>query len=158
MIITNRLADAIRTKHQNKTVIIMGLPLAPTINQSRAIFRGRMINTAEHRQFYSDMNIWRLRHQANIQEFHAFFQNKNLLICEIIHYVHRSRLWTKAGMPKKFDVDNRMKNQIDGLCKALDVDDKWIFKVTCEKRTIEDTAKESSLVVFSEYELESPNC
>lgn len=56
--------------------------------------------------------------------------------------VEHSRIWTKDGMPKSFDADNRRKALQDAVCELLGIDDKWVFcgnteKVACQSKDSE---------------------
>lgn len=79
--------------------------------------------------------------------------------CRFIHidtvfYMQRSRIFTKAGTPKRNDTSNRLKALHDALAKMLGIDDSYFWSCSADKVAVDDEADEGVdiTMVISTYE------
>lgn len=72
--------------------------------------------------------------------------NGSVLKVDIFLVVEHSRVYTKEGKVKQLDSDNFTKSCLDGLCKILGIDDKWIFSSSIEKVTCERKESECAII------------
>lgn len=118
---------------------LTGLPLPPSVNESVAWFRGRMIKTAVHKKFIREFMANRIfatpAFNAMKKEIYRSinFDGPRGLRVDLYFSIEHSRLYSKAGEPKRLDGDNRVKPVLDVLATALGIDDKHIFAGSWEK-------------------------
>jgi len=113
----------------NDFMLFSNYPMPPSINASRTVARGRIINTKESRQFKSDFAL-RCKYHDEFSELkkrcHAWVKDGLLLKTTAIF--HFKTIFTKAGTPRKVDLTNREKSFHDALSEALEIDDSYIFR------------------------------
>ena len=88
---------------------------------------------------------------------HIYIRHKRLSLPENkilrVEYQYLSPDWynkskTSKSIVKKIDVDNLIKLATDGIFRALDIDDSWIFKISAEK--IWGNIKSMNIKIFVE--------
>lgn len=135
---------------------IEGFPVPPSDNDIKKPVRrfakggARKILTFadsdKYLHFKSEANLWYARRQHLYKEQFEIIrqwvdQGEVLeLICDL--RLHRSRIWTQAKHPQRYDAPNRLKALMDTLSKFIGIDDKVFFKTTIEKVEIPDVLTE----------------
>lgn len=124
-------------------MVLSNIPMPPSSNKIYATSykTGRRFKTTEATKFESDFSKWTLTHEYQLGCIKIASQSidpKNLrLIIKTKFKFTYSQLFTKKGIPKKLDLTNRNKMLYDQLCKAVNIDDKYIFK-TIEEKLVDD--------------------
>jgi hypothetical protein len=125
-----------------------GFPMPPSINEQLMSVRGRLIKTKKAREFDKQVNEYCRANRAIIKEI-----KKELtpalamqgLKIDCFFAFHEDRLVTKTKKAKDWlkvlDANNRLKSTLDGISKALEIDDKFFIAGNCEKvscKSLED--------------------
>lgn len=127
--------------HGLLNVYLQGLPMPPTINQSMAIVRGRLISTASKRLFFNEVNTYRIRNFKALQRAANSLQQllaTDPALCfrvDCYFALPHNKLFTKDGRVKIFDANNRLKSALDGLSELIQIDDKYFASGIAEKIT-----------------------
>jgi|WetSurMetagenome_2_1015567.scaffolds.fasta_scaffold283741_2 hypothetical protein len=135
---------------------ISDFPLPPSVNEYLTPIRGRMIKTKVHRDFLQRCMIWSLRSKTTVDLAKDRFMTMKQEMERVQKYsafrvdcffaFHHSRVFTKNGLVKQLDADNRMKPAMDAIVKIFEIDDRLFFSGRCEKITTDFKEKECSLI------------
>lgn len=120
--------------------------MAPSQNRVHAISKRpnrnfRIIKTGEARHFDVMAQLWNNKHEEYVERIaeemkeaisHGFY-----LKCDMYFCFNRSRIFTKKNEPKRLDENNFIKPALDGLSKALKIDDTMFFAHHIEKTETE---------------------
>ena len=106
------------------------LPFPPTMNHRMIPRFGRLILSPDHRKYKADLEKILLDRflKTNTEDF----KEKQLRV-EIQYVGPREEWFTKKGLIRKKDVENRHKALLDGIFKHLDLDDSQIFEINIKK-------------------------
>lgn len=134
----------IKTKidaQNNHEIALFNMPLPPSINQSMAIYNGRMLSSASKRSFFKDMRIYSLKNKKSLTRaveplYEAMAQDKTLCLRVDCYFaLPHQKLFTQKNEVKVFDANNRLKSALDGLSQILEIDDKYFASGVAEKIT-----------------------
>lgn len=116
-------------------------PMSISVNKSHAVrtIKGsaRITKTKDGRLFDQEVAIWMLKNTHKLQKAKdeiklALNQGYQLKLMLYFCFSHE-QLWTKDGRVKRLDTNNRVKAAVDGIAKALDIDDSVFFAEEHEK-------------------------
>lgn len=118
-----------------------GLPLPPSDNNLFPTVmvsgRPRRVRSAEYTAWLATMEGYHLKHNAALRAFAKGAKNHCLAITITLD-LPWSVVFTASPRAKdhlhEFDAQNRIKAICDWLAAALDIDDRWFFRVSVEKR------------------------
>lgn len=82
----------------------------------------------------------------NLHKIQGWIKNGTPLEIRCVFFFKKSRMLTKAGMPKRLDTSNRIKALHDGVAQMMKIDDCWFFRVYAEKVIALSEEKEMSCV------------
>jgi len=116
-------------------------PMPPTINNSLASIRignsFRQIKSVDARAFDKQVQIWINRNEASLktirQEIKAKMDDGFQLRIMCYYCFAHEDLWTLKDKPKRLDTNNRIKATLDGIARAIEVDDRHFFGEEHEK-------------------------
>jgi Holliday junction resolvase RusA-like endonuclease len=129
------------------------LPMPPSVNHAYInLPRGGRVPSAHLKAFYKEMDAWCLGYLREITHTRLKVASRYLRL-EFVYFVPRKKLFSKIGVPKSWDVSNRIKAIEDALCRLLDVDDKWVWLITAAKCEVDDDDPERVSVEISVGEL-----
>lgn len=115
--------------------------MPPSINQCYATIGSRRVAAVKLRKYKACMALWGTKNRKSLIEVFRWIKaNKNPRISlEFCFYFQKRNI-------NRIDVSNRIKAIEDQICKFIGLDDRYVFKVSAEKRI---AAKESvSLRIF----------
>lgn len=122
------------------SILIANFPWPPTVNglySNAGTYRTKRVKSREYRQYLSNCIVYKQKYRQDIEKMKLAVKEwvgeKRVLHLNIDLVGYRSNFWTKAGVPKRIDSDNRIKALQDALSSILEFDDKFIFKNTIEK-------------------------
>jgi len=104
-------------------------------------------------EFERDVEVYRLQNRQVIQtarELILPYKTKPLRI-DMVFYIHKHRLFTLKGAPKKFDLHNLLKSGFDVLAKILEIDDGVFFEEHLRKVPIEITNEEGADISIAPF-------
>lgn len=97
-----------------------------------------------------NVTLWRTANQDLVRQLQEYKDKKIAVYADF--YFEHERVYSLKGEPKKNDVTNRIKVFQDCLCDLIGTDDKWIFKFSCRKLTVEKHREPYVSVVINTYE------
>lgn len=113
---------------------VKGLPFPPSANHMYKICRGFPRKTEIYRELEWVYASIVKKHRIVLENKpHSFFL-----------YFHDNWL-TKAGTPRRSDVDNLIKTCMDMVTRSIGVDDKWIFEIHAFK--VQSTLKKVEIKI-----------
>lgn len=119
---------------------ILRLPMCPSVNESLAFYKGRMISTKKMRLWKKQIKSYHAINKKDL-ELGAKFLRDNMvggfpaLKVTANHVFPYKDVWTKDGRPKVIDGHNRNKAMLDALGGLIGIDDKYYFEVNSQKLT-----------------------
>lgn len=121
--------------------ILTGIPMPPSINAAYMNRKGAgpgRIKTGAYRAFENQMAYWAAAHFHQVGEAMRLVETPNTWIRLDVYFCfpHKS-LITIKGLPKRHDVDNRLKVLNDAVAKVLRFDDSRISHQSIEKIAIQ---------------------
>lgn len=121
-------------------LFIMRLPMCPSVNESLAFFKGRMISTKKMRFWKSQIKLYQRFNLIDLKKAAEFLSNQQVgsfpaLKITAHHVFPHKDVWTKDGRPKVIDGHNRNKAMLDALSGLIGIDDKYYFEVNSLKLT-----------------------
>jgi len=139
--------------HNAKEMIVLGnIPIPPSSNQQYATVKsrhtGKLIRTKADClvTYQKEMYDWGMENLRAIHMVRKTFTGKELCVHSIF-FLHQSRIYTKEGMPKKFDVSNRIKALHDEIAKLTGIDDCWFFYTSEVKMPIKEDKQECVIMM-----------
>ncbi len=123
---------------------LAGFPVPPSINAQSAVVNGRMIKTREARIYDAQVALFIQKNKTRLKQITELLKpqiedGKLALNVDCFIAFHSERVFTRSAKAeswaKTIDANNRLKSCLDGLVRALDVDDKYFFAGNCEKIT-----------------------
>lgn len=139
----------------NRLVYLTKFPIPCSHNRlydhvTRRTSKGKIYQARKKSDKYLDferqVQIYQFQNRSMIETAKSLllpYKNHPLAI-EISFYIHRPRLVTLKGHPKRFDVHNLMKAGFDTLSLMLGVDDSVFFEETIRKVPIEIYSEEGA--------------
>lgn len=97
------------------------------------------------------MSRWAMSNRTILSEIKQKLEScpENKIWLSFCFKFPRSKLRLKLSQkPKKLDTSNRIKPIEDMVCKLLDFDDSWVFKLDCEKVEFEKEQVDCSIYVY----------
>ena len=131
-------------------MIFKNFPMPPTSNKLYTSVRGRLIKSAEARNFDLKAQRWAYVNNQAIQalklNLEAIRANGGCFKLTVWFIFDKSSVFTKKGELKKLDHSNRIKQTHDMIAKIIGYDDSLFvhteeFKVYCDR-------KEDEQVIF----------
>jgi hypothetical protein len=120
--------------------ILKNFPMSPSVNATHAVrsYGGsaRILKTQEGRLFDKQVEIWILRNQQLLHKIKPEIESamKESQLKVMLYYCfNHSQLWTKDNRVKQLDTNNRIKPALDGISRAIGIDDRHIFAEEHEK-------------------------
>jgi hypothetical protein len=119
------------------------IPLPPSVNNmyvnisSRpGVKRRGRAKSIEYIHWLKLMQVWMAQNSTEV--VHARSELKSLsinsmLVFESVFNFRMDQIYTRDGLPKRNDHENRLKALHDAVCEMIGIDDKWIFKIYSEK-------------------------
>lgn len=130
-------------------------PMPPSVNSSLALFRGRLIKTARHREFQSLCEIWAYANFKRIQEIRAemgkWSERRFFHINYVFNFPH-TRIFSQKNTVKKIDVTNRIKPVEDAIFKILGLDDSLVFSGSFSKCIAENRSSSVTILICTTRE------
>lgn len=114
------------------------MPMAIGINHKLMPCNGRLIKSPEARHFDKTIDMYMIRLRSNLFEIRklakSWVDHGYCLKLELDFYWPKEKLISKQGHPKKNDLDNRIKCQVDAISTILDCDDKYVIEFIAHKK------------------------
>lgn len=151
-------------------IIIKDFPFPPSVNthlvpainkvgvnnKGKFIGKGHFFKSKEHKIYAKQVKEWSsfyIRHTNKLAEEIKneleILKNRFSLEAEIILVTNKEKIL-------KFDADNRIKSVLDNLCKLLNIDDRYIFKVSAQK-VISNSSKQYAIIKLKSKNIENEN-
>jgi Holliday junction resolvase RusA-like endonuclease len=112
---------------------LYSLPIPPSVNRAYRNVPGvGRVASKELRAYKDEMQIWGFKNQVELQRIRPKIEGR-IISLDFSYYLLEKSIFTKAHVPKRYDVSNRIKIIEDSLCELLLVDDKFVFYVSAEK-------------------------
>lgn len=137
-------------------------PLPPSINEQLMSVRGRLIKTKKAREFDKQVDEYCRANRAKLNEIkETLIPALSLqgLKIDCFFIFHEDRLVTKTKKAKDWlkvlDANNRLKSTLDGISKALQIDDKFFIAGNCEKVSCKSLGEQRVLIRIKPQNLKS---
>lgn len=130
---------------------LTGLPMPPSINGAFVNLPGRgRCKSRIYLDFEVSFRRWAI---INRQARSRLQPKPNYPLKLILVFrLHRSRIFSKKGEIKRFDISNRIKVIEDKICEFLDIDDSIFWKVSAEKVEIPADTLEGVDVIIDQMD------
>lgn len=144
------------THTMTNMVKLSKFPMPPSVNEMYAnnwkAGRGRF-KTKEYIAFDNICHLWVLKNQKTISDGKLLLKQAPFLEIDCVFYFPESRILTKKGMPKRLDVDNRVKALLDKVSKIFELDDSSFFRHTYHKLVAVDNYCDLTISILSKQDL-----
>ena len=130
---------------------LLNLPFPPQANHRLIPSRGRLIKSPESRHYDKSVDVWMIRQRSGLFEIRRkakeWIDVGFMLQIELFFYWPKEKLISKNGMPKKTDLDNRIKPMIDAISDIIDLDDKYIISLSAHKMIWDKSYQEAKAII-----------
>jgi Holliday junction resolvase RusA-like endonuclease len=143
----------------NKTYILHGFPLSPSINASLRPSKTtkQFIKTDQMNIWEDKVFIWKLKNGALLHDIYEHQKvYKGPLKIDFVFVFHKPRIINKEGTIKtaKNDCNNFLKNSLDAFCKLIGIDDSRANKHTIERAICENESDQQTLIRIEPCEIQ----
>jgi len=128
------------------------LPVPPTVNNAYINFRGGRRASQSHTDFKLECQKWALGHYRELHRIRPLVSGK-ILAMGYSYHLQRSRLYTKKGGIKRFDVSNRIKLLEDSMCRMIQVDDSHVWVLKASKVEVARRIQEQVVITIWAHEI-----
>jgi len=112
---------------------LKGIPMPPSMNNSYPTSKwGKRFKSRELLDWESRFNLWSWENRNYIVTLKDWFSIRRPgfgISLDCTYYFTKSRIICLNGLPKKLDLDNRIKHLLDSIMKLIDIDDSWIWSL-----------------------------
>lgn len=114
---------------------LVNLPIPVSTNQLYKNRIGGRCKTDKYKEYEIEFSNWALFFRKQVKEAMDTLIKDDYceLSLKLTYYIPRSRLYTRAGSIKRYDLSNRVKAIEDKLFAVLGWDDSCVFKLVLEK-------------------------
>lgn len=113
------------------------IPMPPIANHRLMPSKGRLIKSPDARDFDKAIQVWMLRQKSALFDYRRkardMIVDLKLFSIKLDFYWPKESLVSKNGVPKKIDLDGRIKSAIDAVSIIIDQDDKYVIKIEAHK-------------------------
>lgn len=141
------------TLEPNQSIIFDYYPFPPSSN---ALYTTRMLRGRSRRMkskelidYQKKCEQWDLINPQLRQTAYHYLKDEPAIELEIFVGVAKSKIWTKKGDVKKYDVSNRGKALLDCLGDSIGIDDKYFSRITMIKVEVDNEAQQMCFIRFS---------
>jgi len=127
--------DSARTEIATKGV---GFPMPPSANNLFLNIPGRgRVKGPKYREYEREVQIWCMRNHSQLQSWRALVGQRRATQALALDVKFKFNSITiikkKDGLPKRLDLDNRLKALVDCLFVVIGIDDCYLWKISVSK-------------------------
>lgn len=102
-------------------------------------------------QYQARVKDWAMEHFVEVRQARESIKHWEALEVHLTVCLPKDKLFTQNDDVKRLDITNRVKAAHDSVLGLLGIDDKLVFKATCEKIV----GKERAILCIKEYKARS---
>ena len=116
---------------------IKGLPMPPIANHRLMPSQGRLIKSPDIRRYDQSIQLYMLKLRSKLFELRKtakeWIDVGYCLKVELFFYWPKEKLISKQHIPKRLDLDGRIKSTLDSISEVIGIDDKFVIEINAKK-------------------------
>lgn len=116
---------------------LKSLPMPPIANHRLMPSNGRLIKSPEIRNFDQRMQMYILKMRSKVFDTRKLAKEwidiGYCLKVDLNFYWPKEKLISKQHLPKRLDLDGRIKSTLDAISDVIGIDDKFVIEINARK-------------------------